>query len=500
MGASPDWTAQGELLGKHLGGSTTSYVTDSLGRLQSVTLPTGHVVSYVYDGSNRRVGKKIDGVLQQGFLYRDAIKPAVELDGAGNVLSRFVYGTNAITPDYVVKGGSTYKIFSDQIGSPRIVVDVSSGSVVERIDYDERGNTLNDMNAGFIPFGFAGGIVDRDTGLIRFGARDYDPTIGRWLTKEPLGFDGAANFYEYANGDPINFVDVDGRFCVEVNPIAFGEGYIIGYSFNAAGQVLSSDDGSYNVCEAVIAGLTEALGQSVSVGGTCFAAETLVETEAGEKAIADIDVGDKVWSQDEVTGERELRPVLQKFVTPDQPLLDLDVVAESKDEVLRATPSHRFWVDGKGWTAAEDLRAGDKFDLYSGKHAAFAGAERERGKTTVYNLEVDGTHTYFVGDSGVWVHNGCGWGPGKAKDPVANAFEHYEKHGDDFDFPNAKQYAEGAKDFMNNPPPGSLSKTRGNGDLLRYDPSTNTFGAQDKNGDMRTFFKPSGGASYWERQ
>jgi hypothetical protein len=85
------------------------------------------------------VGKKIDGVLQQGFLYRDAIKPVVELDGAGNVVSRFVYGSNPITPDYVIKGGNTYKIFSDQIGSPRVVVDVSSGSIVERIDYDERG-------------------------------------------------------------------------------------------------------------------------------------------------------------------------------------------------------------------------------------------------------------------------------------------------------------------------------------------------------------------------
>jgi RHS repeat-associated protein len=156
------------------------------------------------------VGKKIDGVLQQGFLYRDAIKPVVELDGSGNVVSRFVYGSNPITPDYVVRGGSTYKIFSDQIGSPRVVVDVSSGSVVERIDYDERGNTLRDTNAGLIPFGFAGGIVDRDTGLIRFGARDYDPSVGRWATKDASLFHGGINLYEYANDDQVNFFDRSG--------------------------------------------------------------------------------------------------------------------------------------------------------------------------------------------------------------------------------------------------------------------------------------------------
>jgi len=55
-----------------------------------------------------------------------------------------------------------------------------------------------------------GGIVDRDTGLIRFGARDYDPSIGRWIEKEPLGFEAANNFYQYASGDPVNWVDVTG--------------------------------------------------------------------------------------------------------------------------------------------------------------------------------------------------------------------------------------------------------------------------------------------------
>ncbi|MEO7113498.1 MAG: RHS repeat-associated core domain-containing protein, partial [Polyangiaceae bacterium] len=147
----------------------------------------------------------------QGFLYRNAIKPIVELDGSGNVVARFVYGTSSIVPDYVIKSGSTYRIFSDQAGSPRVVVDVSSGSIIERIDYDERGNTLKDTNPGFIPFGFAGGIVDRDTALIRFGARDYDPSTGRWLRKEPLGFAGSENFYQYAAGDPVNFYDPDGR-------------------------------------------------------------------------------------------------------------------------------------------------------------------------------------------------------------------------------------------------------------------------------------------------
>jgi RHS repeat-associated protein len=52
---------------------------------------------------------------------------------------------------------------------------------VQRIDYDEFGVVTNDNNAGFQPFGFAGGLYDADTKLVRFGARDYDAEAGRCI-------------------------------------------------------------------------------------------------------------------------------------------------------------------------------------------------------------------------------------------------------------------------------------------------------------------------------
>ncbi|MBX3226244.1 MAG: RHS repeat-associated core domain-containing protein [Labilithrix sp.] len=73
-----------------------------------------------------------------------------------------------------------------------------------------RGGT-SDTNPGFQPFGFAGGLWDRDMGLVRFGARDYDPTTGRWTSKDQSRFGGGLNFYAYANNDPANFVDQSGR-------------------------------------------------------------------------------------------------------------------------------------------------------------------------------------------------------------------------------------------------------------------------------------------------
>ena len=67
-----------------------------------------------------------------------------------------------------------------------------------------------DTNPGFLPFGFASGLYDRDTGLISFGARDYDPQTGRWISKYPIGFNGGINFYAYVNNNPINYIDQSG--------------------------------------------------------------------------------------------------------------------------------------------------------------------------------------------------------------------------------------------------------------------------------------------------
>jgi RHS repeat-associated protein len=191
---------------------TTTYTTDALGNLLRVVLPTGPTIDYVIDGLNRRIGKKHNGTLVQGFLYRDLLEPIAELDGAGQLVSRFVYASKPHVPDYMLKGGQTYRIVSDHLGSVRLVVNVADGSIAQRIDYDEFGRVTLDTNPGFQPFGFAGGLYDADTGLVRFGARDYDPETGRWTAKDPIAFAGGdPNLYAYVLNDPINLVDQDGR-------------------------------------------------------------------------------------------------------------------------------------------------------------------------------------------------------------------------------------------------------------------------------------------------
>ncbi|MBU0608902.1 MAG: RHS repeat-associated core domain-containing protein, partial [Armatimonadetes bacterium] len=217
---------------------TTTYSYDVLGNLLSVGLPDGRLIEYLVDPIGRRVGKKVDGMLEKQWLYRGH-RIVAELDGTGAVISRFVWadGTGVeddavaalldrlgvppysttpqagpAVPAHLLSGGNVYRIVSDHLGSPRLLVDVATGAVVSRVDYDEFGVVLSDSAPGFQPFGFAGGLCDADTGLVRFGARDYDAGVGRWTAKDPIVFGGGdTNMYRYVGNAPLDLNDPTGN-------------------------------------------------------------------------------------------------------------------------------------------------------------------------------------------------------------------------------------------------------------------------------------------------
>jgi RHS repeat-associated protein len=92
-------------------------------------------------------------------------------------------------------------------------VDAADGTVVREFATDEFGRVVTDTAPGFTPFGFAGGLYDLDTGLVRFGARDYDAHVGRWVAKDPIRFEGGQkNMYAYVDNDPVNWTDPQGLF------------------------------------------------------------------------------------------------------------------------------------------------------------------------------------------------------------------------------------------------------------------------------------------------
>ena len=235
-----------------------------MGNLSGVTLPNGTKVTYILDANSRRMGKSINGALAEGFLY-DGSRVIAQLTRANQIASQFVYATRAKSPDYMVKGGVTYRIFADHLGSPRLVVNAASNQVMERMDYDEFGNVVVDTNPGFQPFGFAGGLYDGTTKLVHFGVRDYVPSIDRWLTKDPLLFAGAdTNLYAYALADPVNIVDPDGNGSITVT----------GYNGGGGGITVSRSDGNTSVTIEIRIG-TPTLGVEVNPNGEAYTGQEM---------------------------------------------------------------------------------------------------------------------------------------------------------------------------------------------------------------------------------
>jgi RHS repeat-associated protein len=223
------FTNNGDLTNKTSLGQSYNFGYDLSSNLRNVQA-SGAVdadVGYIIDGMNRRIGKTVTpgagSPVGDGLLYDEQGRVVAELSSSGAVLSTFVYGLKPNVPDYMVRGGVTYRIVSDWRGSVRLVLNTSetgAAAVVEQIDYDEWGNVTNLVDPScsvggtalcFQPFGFAGGLWEPATGVVRFGARDYDPAAGRWSQRDPLSLRAGTNVYEYAGDDPINMIDPTGR-------------------------------------------------------------------------------------------------------------------------------------------------------------------------------------------------------------------------------------------------------------------------------------------------
>ncbi|MEC5217622.1 hypothetical protein RCH09_002582 [Actimicrobium sp. GrIS 1.19] len=232
----------------------------------------------------------------------------------------------------------------------------------------------------------------------------------------------------------------------------------------------------------------------LDLGCSSFAAGTPVQTPQGAVPIEQITTGDQVLSRHERSYADKAQPVTQTFgrIAPSYREL------QTEFDTFKLTDEHPLWVQGKGWTLAKDVTdddviAGLRGDALVLRNTAVAQPLR------VYNFSVASTENYFVGVGGVWAHNAkCDiltnrtplWTSTKSQSSVQNAERHFKDHGADFGAKTPTDYILKAQEFLQNPPPGTLSKTRANGDILRFDPATDAFAIMDKSGAPRTFYKP----------
>lgn len=191
----------GNVLTETDGTGTTLYQWDFENRLISVTLPgSGGSVSFRYDPMGRRI-QKVSAAGTVNYVY-DGASILEEVDNAGSVLARYTQGSGVDEPLAVTRSGVTSYYASDALGSITSLSS-SSATLAATYSYDSFGNITSSTGTVANPFRFTGREYDPETGLYYYRARYFEPTTGRFLAEDLIGFTGGINFYAYVHNNPV---------------------------------------------------------------------------------------------------------------------------------------------------------------------------------------------------------------------------------------------------------------------------------------------------------
>jgi RHS repeat-associated protein len=165
-------------------------------------------ITYTYDSMNRRVARTDENGTTK-YLYGNPNHPfqLTAVRSPSGSLSLYYYDDFGLL--FALKRDNNwYYISTDQLGTPQVICDVN-GELVKVLKYNSFGQVLADSNSQFeLHISFAGGLIDIETELVRFGFRDYDPLPGKWTAKDPIGFaSGDGNLYGYVINNPVNLFD-----------------------------------------------------------------------------------------------------------------------------------------------------------------------------------------------------------------------------------------------------------------------------------------------------
>ncbi len=213
----------GNRIQKSKTGESFNYGFDGENRLSQVAKNSSAVLQNIYDGNGMRV-KKAEGGKTTYYIYNGA-NPMMEYSPTdGTYLYRFYAGKTAIAEE---KAGVVEFYHKDHLGSTRVVSNAAGAKIAEYkfAPYGEKEVASGDGTE----YGFTDKAEDASTGLKYFGARFYDPEVGRFISMDPAK--QGINYYAYCNNNPLAYTDPDGRCPVFV--VTGIAGAIIGGAYGA---------------------------------------------------------------------------------------------------------------------------------------------------------------------------------------------------------------------------------------------------------------------------
>lgn len=143
-----------------------------------------------------------------------------ETSSTGTVVARYVHGLNIDEPLAMLRSGATSYYQADGLGSITSLSN-SSGSITNTYSYNSFGSLLSSTGSVVNPFRFTARESDSESGLYFYRARYYDPSIGRFLSEDPIGFNASTNFYAYSSNSPTNLTDPSGLWDTHTHSVLY---------------------------------------------------------------------------------------------------------------------------------------------------------------------------------------------------------------------------------------------------------------------------------------
>lgn len=198
-------------------GEVRTFAWDYENRLIAV-IGTGLDARYAYDPFGRRVQKNVNNTITN-YIYDGPVIIA-EYDGNNQLVTRYAQGPGMDEHLSVQRGGTVWYYHTDGLGSVTAMTD-SAGTVVQTYSYDSFGKIVGQAGGIVQPYTYTGREYDAETGLYYYRARYYDARAGRFISKDPIGFDGGdTNLYAYVGNNPVNFIDPLGLFYFGKRPLS----------------------------------------------------------------------------------------------------------------------------------------------------------------------------------------------------------------------------------------------------------------------------------------